>query len=338
MPKYALPLLAAVGFLFAVYLVISGGKPAPVSQPVAAPAQAPFKTYIAGAGIIEARSDNIAIGSSLPGVVDTVLVKVGDKVKPGEPLFRLDPRELTAELQVRRADEVRARAGVGEAEAALVDVKNQSDRAEAISDKRAISVEELDRRRNAVAIAKARVESARAQVASAQADIRAAETNLDRLIVRAPVSSEILQVNVRPGEYAATGILAKPLLLLGDLERLHVRVDIDENDAWRFRPNSPAVAALRGNRDFAAKLAFVRVEPYVVPKRSLTGDSTERVDTRVLQAIYSFDRAELQAYVGQQMDVFIEAPGVATATPGPGAGQTTVSTGKRNNRTGGSKK
>jgi len=40
----------------------------------------------------------------------------------------------------------------------------------------------------------------------------------------------------------------------------------------------------------------VRFEPYVVPKRSLTGDSTERVDTRVLQAIYSFDRGDLTIY------------------------------------------
>jgi len=244
---------------------------------------------------------------------------VGDKVKAGEALFRLDPRELTAEREVRRADEAKARAGVAEAEAALVDAKNLSDRAEAVADKRAISVEELVRRRNAVAIAKAKVDSAWAQVVSAQADIRVVETNLDRLIVRAPVNSEILQVNVRPGEYAATGVLANPLVLLGDLERLHVRVDIDENDAWRFQPNSPAAAALRGNREFKAKLSFVRVEPYVVPKRSLTGDSTERVDTRVLQAIYSFDRAELPAYVGQQMDVFIEAPGVAAGTPSPAA-------------------
>lgn len=317
LPKYTLPIIAAAGFLFAVYSAISGAKPEPVSQPVAEPAQAPFKTYIAGAGIIEARSDNIAIGASLPGVVDKVLVKVGDKVKTGDALFRLDQRELAAEIEVRRAGEARARAGVAEAEAALTDVKTLLDLAEAVSDKRAISVEELDRRRNAVAIAGAKVASARAQVASAQADIRAVQTNLERLTVRAPVNSEILQVNVRPGEYAATGVLAKPLVLLGDLERLHVRVDIDENDAWRFRPNSGAVAALRGNREFRAKLSFVRVEPYVVPKRSLTGDSTERVDTRVLQAIYSFDRAELPAYVGQQMDVFVEAPGVASAAQKP---------------------
>jgi hypothetical protein len=51
----------------------------------------------------------------------------------------------------------------------------------------------------------------------------------------------------------------------------------------------------------------VRFEPYVVPKKSLTGDSTERVDTRVLQIIFGFTRGELPIFVGQQMDVFIDA-------------------------------
>ena len=53
--------------------------------------------------------------------------------------------------------------------------------------------------------------------------------------------------------------------------------------------------------------SFVRFEPFVVPKRSLTGDSTERVDTRVLQVIYRVERDDLPLFVGQQLDVFIEA-------------------------------
>jgi HlyD family secretion protein len=51
----------------------------------------------------------------------------------------------------------------------------------------------------------------------------------------------------------------------------------------------------------------VRFEPCVVPKKSLTGDSTERVDTRVLQVIFSFTQGDLPIFVGQQMDVFIDA-------------------------------
>src|SRR5262249_45093590 len=108
------------------------------------------------------------------------------------------------------------------------------------------------------------------------------------------------------GEYARVDA-AKPMMLLGDIDRMHVRVDIDENDAWRFRPGAKAEAFVRGNRALETSLEFVRVDPYVVPKRSLTGDSAERVDTRVLQVLYAFDPKSLGVYVGQQMDVFIEA-------------------------------
>jgi hypothetical protein len=44
----------------------------------------------------------------------------------------------------------------------------------------------------------------------------------------------------------------------------------------------------------------------VIPKKSLTGGSTERVDTRVLQVIYQFDPPNRPLYVGQQVDVYIE--------------------------------
>jgi HlyD family secretion protein len=73
---------------------------------------------------------------------------------------------------------------------------------------------------------------------------------------------------------------------------------------------------LRGNPEISVPLTFVRFEPYVLAKRSLTGDTTERVDTRVLQAIYEF-----AAFVGQQVDVFIAAPSRAPATRNPTSSQ-----------------
>ena len=100
-----------------------------------------------------------------------------------------------------------------------------------------------------------------------------------------------------------------PLILLGSVTPLNVRVDVDENDAWRVHAGAPAVGYLRGNTKVRAPLTFVRFEPYVVPKKSLTGDSTELVDTCVLQVIFSFTRGDLPIFVGQQMDVFIDAPG-----------------------------
>jgi len=76
--------------------------------------------------------------------------------------------------------------------------------------------------------------------------------------------------------------------------------------------DAPARAFVRGNREINTAIQFVRTEPYIVPKRSLTGDTTERVDTRVLQILYGFERGDLPVYVGQQMDVFIEAAPLET--------------------------
>lgn len=359
--KYLLPLLALVGLAFAIQTVAAGSKPVPIAPPVADPAPAPYATTIAGAGIVESRSQNIAVGTPVAGVVGEVLVAVGDVVKQGAPIFRIDDRERRARLEIEtaalaaaraelsrlkslpRAEDVPpARARLSAAESTLADARQQLESAESLQDKRAMATEEWNRRRFAVQNGEARVAEAAAElgkltagawapdvaiaearVASAEAAVRADEIELDRLVVRAPIDGTVLQVNVRRGEFAPAGATTTPLVMMGDLSKLHVRVDVDESDAWRLEPGAKARAFVRGNGQLSAELEFVRVEPYVVPKRSLTGESSERVDTRVLQVLYSFDRTALPVYVGQQMDVFVNtshgsAPKVA-AEPRGGA-------------------
>jgi HlyD family secretion protein len=300
--KYVLPLIAALGVLFAVRTVVSGNQPAPVAPPVAEPARAPFASYVAGAGIVEASTENIAVGTPVSGIVTAIHVKIGDHVSPGDPLFEIDDRDLEAQL-------LPAVAKVKESEANLAEVKNQLKLAESVPDKRAISAEELANRRFAVAIDEAAVASAKAQVEQIKIEIA-------RRTIRALVPGQILQVKTRLGEFAQAGVLSTPLMLLGNDTRLHLRVDVDENDAWRFQSGAEAIAFVRGNRDLKTALRFERFEPYVVPKVSLTGQSTERVDTRVLQVIYSFDEGAIPVYVGQQMDVFIQAPPIEAAGTG----------------------
>ena len=60
---------------------------------------------------------------------------------------------------------------------------------------------------------------------------------------------------------------------------------------------------------------FVHVEPFVVPKKSLTGENTERVDTRVLPVIYELHTGNRQFFVGQQVDVYIEAELIESTSP-----------------------
>jgi len=231
--KYLLPVLAVLGLGFAVLTVISGSKTIPPALPFVDPAAPPFKSSVAGTGIVEANTENIAIGTLVPGVVSGIYISVGSKVKTGDPLFKLDDRDLMAQLTIRRAALHVSNTTVKVAKASLSDVKNQLALAESITDKRAISVEELDRRRYAVQIAKAKLAQAKADVVSAMAQIKEAETNLDRIIVRAPVDGEVLQLKIHPGEFAPAGIIQTPLILLGNVEPLNVRVDVDENPRQR---------------------------------------------------------------------------------------------------------
>ncbi|MCI0350392.1 MAG: HlyD family efflux transporter periplasmic adaptor subunit, partial [Acidobacteriales bacterium] len=153
---------------------------------------------------------------------------------------------------------------------------------------------------------------AQSAVERAEAQVKQTQTDLDRLTVCALVDGEVLQVNVRPGEFVAAPA-SGALVVLGNVAQLHVRVDIDEYDIPRFVPAAAARATLKGQPKDFFPLKFVRIEPYVVPKRSLTGDNTERVDTRVLQVIYAIDASGQRLFVGQQLDVFIDASGPATS-------------------------
>jgi multidrug resistance efflux pump len=345
--KFVLPLLAVAMLAFAVFHVVRAQQTLPKPPPPVEPPRTPFGKTVAGAGLVEARTENIAIGAALPGVVLEVYVpveKVGLRVKAGTPLFRVDDRQLKAQLQYQEANLLAAQAQldklekqprpeevppseakVATAQASVALQQDLAERARRMMGTRSISQEDLNQRVLTTQVAQQQLAQAeaelkllkagawepdkaiaRAAIAQAKAQIEQTKTDLERALVRAPVDGDVLQVNVRPGEYVGTPP-GQALFMLGDVHKLHVRVDIDEHDIPRFKPGSPARANVRGNPQVTFPLKFVRVEPYVIPKKSLTGDNTERVDTRVLQVIYAVEATDnLPLYVGQQLDVFID--------------------------------
>jgi RND family efflux transporter MFP subunit len=298
--KYILPLLAVVGVGIGIHAARVSARVSPPTPAVAEPSRPPFSTFVAGAGLVEANTENIAISAQIAGVVSKIHVSIGSQVQAGDPLFTTDDRAARATLA---ADD----AAVQVARAQYENASNELALAESVKDKRALSVEVRDQRRYAALIAKAQWAQARAQAALDA-------TNLERLTIRAPVAGQVMQLKVRLGEFASAGPLAQPLILFGNVKPLNLRVDVDEEDAWRVRPDSPAVAYLRGNTQISTRLKFVRFEPYVIPKVSLTGEPTERVDTRVLEVIYSIEAQDLPIFVGQQMDVYIQAEGHASTS------------------------
>lgn len=277
----------------------------PISPPPITPPEKPFLKGVAATGILEAADENVSIGTPVPGLVTKVMVKVWDKVKAGQELMQLDDRELQAQLIGQEATIVVNQANLDIAVAQLAKVQDMLDRLKSVTDQRAISQDDLRNRTNDVIVAKAQAAQAQAQLDAAHAALRQTKLLMDRLTIRAPRAGSILQVNIRAGEYASFQN-RQAAIVLGDVDMLQVRADVDEQNAMSVRADQPAKAYLKGDSKTAYDLEFVRIDPFVIPKQSLTGASTERVDTRVLQVIYRLKLPEKKTlYVGQQVDVFI---------------------------------
>ena len=344
MIKYGLPSFGLIVLVLAVISIARTQPVIKSVAPPSTPPVSAYDEEVGAVGLVEANTENIAISLPVSGLVTHVYVKAGDRVRQSDRLFSLDDRDLIAELALRqsavsvaqrklekllespRPEEIPpAEARVREAEALVHDADVQLNLIESVKDKRAIREEDLLRRRIAVDTAKAKlaeaksdlalllagswkpdIEVARAELAQAQTQVARVQADIERLTVTAPINGEILQCKVRLGEYAQAGPLAQPLILMGNTSHLNVRADVDEQDAWRVRAGATALASPRGEGRARYALHFVRFEPYVIPKKNLTNDATERVDTRVLQVIFALDPGT-PVRPGQQMDVYVRA-------------------------------
>ncbi len=338
-------LIALLGLFLTFYSMWQTIKPPPPPQIQQnhSPALAPFKSYISGVGIVEASSSNISIGTPINRIVDQVPVTVGQEVKKGEILFQMENPDLQADLITRRVayeislanlrklealprpeDVAAAEATVRSAQVDLNQAKNQYDRIQGLQDSRALSQQEINRRQYAYEQALAKFQQAEASLnkikagtwkpdlhiaelktEQAKAGVERIEAEIQRTIVRSPIDGKILQIKIHQGEFPAN--IQGPLMIIGDTDEMFLKVSINQFDAPYFRSDAPAVAFLRGSSRIEFPLEFVRLEPYLVSKQNFTNEVTEKIDTRVLQVIYRIKNRTENIFVGQQMDVFIEA-------------------------------
>jgi RND family efflux transporter MFP subunit len=303
-----IPSIGALGLLVGVVFSFSYGRDAePKANYLSLPPSSPYGDTVWGTGIIEASSKNIAVGSYLPGIIAKVFVTENDQVEAGTPIFQLDDRTAQSEFQMRVSAVEAAAANLKGQEAVLADQEDQLRRLQGLKAGVEVSHEKLQRAVFEVDKARAGLAQAAAQLEVARAEEKKAEVLLEQMTVTAPVAGRIMKINVRPGELVTTDPSQNPPVLMGNDRPLFLRVSIEENELWRFDPSAPAKASLRGHKDIQVPLTFVRTEPYVMPKQQLNNTVAERIDTRTLEVMYRIDGENPQLFIGQQMDVFIQA-------------------------------
>ena len=190
----------------------------------------------------------------------------------------------------------------------LTEAKDNFKRAQGLTSGHSISREDFQKRYFATEKAKSDLEIKRALFEQARSALELANITLDKTIITSPIEGSVLKVRIAPGEFISGNEKdSNAPMLLGTTNPLHVRVQIDENDIYRFDKTMNACAFLRSNDAVKLPLSFVRIEPYAVAKGNITGTGTELVDTRIIEIIYRIDADVENLYIGQHLDIFIES-------------------------------
>lgn len=276
--------------------------------------------FAASNGRIEATEVDIA--TKIAGRIDAILVSEGQFVRQGEVLAKMDTRvlqeqRLEAIAQIKEAEsavaaaqalleqhqsEMRAaQAVVKQRDAELASVSNRHTRSRTLSQRGAVSAQQLDDDRAAAQSARAALESAKAQVSASQAAIEAARTNIiqaqtrveaaqaterriqadiDDSALKAPRDGRIQYRVAEPGEVLAAG---GRVLNMVDLSDVYMTFFLPTEQAGLLKIGGEARLILDAAPDLRipATISFVASVAQFTPKTVETRDERLKLMFRV---------------------------------------------------------
>lgn len=247
-----LPGTKVIGFVAGLLLAAGTGS-ATAIEPLATAAAAireVDETYSAD-GIVEAVRQS-TVSAQIAGRVVAVNFDVGDYVKQGEVIVRIDPRQVTQAAAESQAQVAQARARFEDAKAAY-------ERSRQLYQQKFVSQAALDK-------AKAEFEAAAAHLQAARAGLGVAETTREFATVVAPYSGVVSARLVELGEMASPGT---PLMAGFDPRQMRVVANIPQYRVAAVRAARAATVEVPAANDRRIEAAGITVLPAADPK-SLT--------------------------------------------------------------------
>jgi len=168
----------------------------------------------------------VRVGSRASGIVKKLFVKVGEKVKKGEFLAKIDDLELTAQYN-------QVLANLENAKTTLKYASMEKVRQEALLAKDYTSRQTYD-------LAVKNQDIAQAQMAQLIANLDYAKIQLDYTCIMAPVSGVVASVSTQEGETVAAMFSAPTFVTIIDTSRLEVKAYVDETDIGKVQAGQNA--------------------------------------------------------------------------------------------------
>jgi HlyD family secretion protein len=174
-------------------------------------------------GIVKAQvGAQVKIGAQATGVLESVPVKVGEHVRKGELVARIDARELKARI-------AEAKANLDLARAKLEYMEKNLPRKRTLVQKRLEAQDSLD-------VATQDAEMARFSVAAAKAKLDTLKVQLSYTSIYSPIDGVVSQVAAQEGETIVSGLSVSNLITVLNPEKLEMWIYVDETDVGRVKP------------------------------------------------------------------------------------------------------
>lgn len=201
----------------------------------------------------------VEVKSQASGEILEMPVDLGDEVRQGDLLVRIDPRDEVNELEQARAD-------LEQAEAQLEVASNRLERARALRDSGVVTAEELE----SAVLEHANAKSAHQR---AQTRLELAKDQRDDATVRAPIAGTVITKDVEEGQIITstrdvTG--GTTLLTMADLSEVQVRTLVDESDVGRIEPGLPVEITVEAYRDRTFRGEVEKIEPQATVEQNVT--------------------------------------------------------------------
>jgi HlyD family secretion protein len=223
------------GCVAVLLLVIAGAVKAKGDRPLSVTTErAVVKTLtqlVSATGRVQPEIE-VKISGEVAGEIIELPIVEGQLVKQGDLLVRIKRDYYEAQVEQDQAQVASARASVLQSEAQAEKAELDFAQADSLHQRGLLSDTEFTANRSALRVAKAGVESARANLLRAESALRQAEDYLAKTTILAPRDGTISVLNSKLGErVVATGqFTGTEILRVADLEKMEVRVNVNEND------------------------------------------------------------------------------------------------------------
>lgn len=218
------------------------------------------------------------------GVVATLDVKKGDRVKPQDVLLTLDNEDIKARVKQAEAQLASARLSHDQACATAEQSQRDANRAESLGKRNLLSEENREAARTRALTSRKACLAAEAQERMAEASLKMEQVFLEQTVLRAPFAGIVAEINGEIGEYVTPsppGVPTPPAVDLIDDSCLYVTAPIDEVDAALLRTGLPARITLDAYRGRTFMATLTRIAPYVqeLEKQARTVDVDLKLQT-----------------------------------------------------------